>query len=386
VSPTSSPNKDAAMALVSRGLRIFPCNLDKTPMVAAWEQNASNSPFAVSVKWDSAPDALPAVPVGAHGIVVIDCDRKPNRPDGVAAFHALCAESAIDLLSALVVETPSGGLHYYFRTETPYSNSPGSLPDGIDVRGKGGFVIAPGATLPDGRSYKHIAGSWDAIPALPEALAGFLKAKRPTETPVLTAGAGTLAVTDRERAFAKAALADEVAQLTAMREGEGRNRALNEAAHSLGTMNGWIDLNIVADALWEASVANGYVAKDGEYQAKATIESGIIAGMKKPRALLGDESWNKAMKLTIKSWIATYKAKHSISTVQASGKRSVILIQGSEIREQAISWLWDGYAQGQAQLACWSWWNWQINNCIQPSSNHYDRWSMARWNPLRCSR
>jgi hypothetical protein len=53
---------------------------------------------------------------------------------------------------AFVVGTPSSGLHFYFRTTTPYGNSSGSLPDGIDVRGKGGYVIGPGATLPDGRS------------------------------------------------------------------------------------------------------------------------------------------------------------------------------------------------------------------------------------------
>ena len=157
---------------------------------------------------------------------------------------------------------------------------------GIDVRGLGGYVIAPGATLTDGRSYRIIAGTWDAIPALPELLATFLREKHSTVTPALPGAPVGRFVTDRERAFAQAALADEAAKLSAMPEGSGRNRALNDAAHSLGTMDGWIDLNAVSNALWEASIANGYVAKDGEAQTRATIESGINAGRSKPRSLL----------------------------------------------------------------------------------------------------
>jgi hypothetical protein len=171
-------NKDAALSLVSLGLRIFPCTPEKTPLVTGWEHAASSSPFAVSVRWDATPEALPAIPVGAHGLVVIDCDRKPNGPDGVAAFKTLCTEQGIDLSATFAVHSPSGGVHLYFRTETPYSNSRGSLPDGIDVRGVCGYVIPPGAVLPDGRSCRHVAGSWDAIPPLPDALASLLREKR----------------------------------------------------------------------------------------------------------------------------------------------------------------------------------------------------------------
>jgi hypothetical protein len=212
-------NKEAAVSLVSRGLRIFPCTPEKKPLVKDWENAASSSPFAVSVKWDES--TLPAIPVGAHGLVVIDCDRKPNGPDGVAAFLALCAEQGIDLSSAFAVETPSGGIHLYFRTDTPYSNARGSLPDGVDVRGVGGFCIAPGAVLPDGRSYRQVAGSWDAIPALPEALGALLREKRHSAPAVLPESRLERLVTEREQAFANAALADEVAKLTRMREGQG---------------------------------------------------------------------------------------------------------------------------------------------------------------------
>jgi hypothetical protein len=333
-------NKEAAVSLVSRGLRIFPCTPEKKPLVKDWENAASSSPFAVSVKWDES--TLPAIPVGAHGLVVIDCDRKPNGPDGVAAFLALCAEQGIDLSSAFAVETPSGGIHLYFRTDTPYSNARGSLPDGVDVRGVGGFCIAPGAVLPDGRSYRQVAGSWDAIPALPEALGALLREKRHSAPAVLPESRLERLVTEREQAFANAALADEVAKLTRMREGQGRNRALNAAAFSLATMEGWFDLNDVAYRLLDAATANGYVSKDGEDAAKRTIESGLVAGQQHPRPLLSSPEHVEAINIRpmIDNGIAAYKAKHS--TV-ASAKRSVSVIQGAEIEAKPIEWLWDGY-------------------------------------------
>lgn len=221
----------------------------------------------------------------------------------------------------------------------------------IDVRGLGGYVIAPGATLPDGRSYRIVQGSWDAIPSLPESLAAFLQEKRSTVTPALSGGPAGLPVTDRERAFAQAALADEVAKLSAMREGSGRNRALNGAAHSLGTMDGWIDLNTVATALREASLANGYVAKDGEAQVRATIESGINAGRSKPRPLLTSRVPDIDISAMVANGIAAFKHKQSQAPSARIGKRCVTLVQCSTIEARPITWLWNGFIpQGKLTL------------------------------------
>ena len=251
---------------------------------------------------------MPGLPVGAHGLVVIDCDRKPNAPDGVEAFHALCAAHSIDLSGAFVVETPSGGLHFYWRSETPYGNSRGSLPAGIDVRGVGGYCIAPGATLPDGRAYKLVHGSWDAVPAIPDALAAFL---RPKVDSAATQTAHALQdATERERAYAAQALADEVSKLEAMKQGDSRNAALNVSAHSMGTMcgAGWIDPASVATALCDAASVNGHTSKHGEQQTIKTIQSGLEAGMTKPRQPLAAMP-NIDISAMIANGIAAYKRK-----------------------------------------------------------------------------
>ena len=172
-------------------------------------------------------------------------------------------------------------------------------------------------------------------------------------TPALPGAPVGLPVTDRERAFAQAALADEFAKLSAMREGSGRNRALNEAAHSLGTMEGWIDLNAVANALWEASIANGYVAKDGEAQTRATIESGINAGRSKPRPLLASCVPHIDVSAMIANGIAAYRRQHPAASTSGkpdkSSKRSVTLVQCSTIEAKPITWLWNGFIP-QAKL------------------------------------
>jgi len=338
-----SANRDAALSLVRAGFRIFLCRPDKVPMIAGWEAAASSSPFQLGIWWNAAPGALPAIPVGAHGIVVIDCDRKRAGVDGVEAFHALCAEYRIDLSNAFVVETPSGGLHFYWRSDVAFGNSRGSLPDGIDVRGVGGYVIAPGATLPDGRSYRHLAGSWNAIPALPEPLAQFLKAKRPATAPEPPASHPE--PTEREYAYAETALADECEALASMRPGEGRNAALNRAAHSIGTMAGagWIDPETAALALWEAADRNGYRAKDGDAAALKTLHSGLDSGMAKPRDPLPACDVPQFIRDSVANMLAAHKAKPQTAAANQSGKRSVTLVPFSAIEEKRVDWLWDQY-------------------------------------------
>jgi hypothetical protein len=84
---------------------------------------------------------------------------------------------------------------------------------------------------------------------------------------------------------------DEVAKLSAMQPGSGRNQGLNNAALRLGEMvvTGWIDRSEVENALWEAARANGYRSKDGDKAAWATLQSGLTAGMKSPRPPLAEK-------------------------------------------------------------------------------------------------
>ncbi len=292
----------------------------------------------LSLHWSKHLDALPAIPVGTHGLVVLDCDRKADGPDGVRAFEALCKHEGIDLRESFAISTPSGGVHFYFATAVAYGNSSGSLPDGIDVRGKGGYVIGPGATLPDGRSYRLAYGEWDAIPALPDALAKYLRPKLPLREPDAPAAP---TASQRDLEYAAVALESELNKLRSLKAGGRRNAALNKTAHSLGTLaaNGFLDPQSTAQALYAAAVANGHVAKHGEHQTRATIESGLRAGMAKPRgsiACIGPE-------IDVQAIISKGLTRQRSIPHKAASRSSVALIQGSEIEPKPIHWLWDGY-------------------------------------------
>jgi len=104
---------------------------------------------------------------GRAGLVVIDCDRHEESVDGVSNFHNLCDEHGFDPEETFAVSTPSGGVHYYFSRkgvdeDVKIGNSPGGLPDGVDVRGSGGQVVGPGSRTSDGE-YRIVSEATQAI-------------------------------------------------------------------------------------------------------------------------------------------------------------------------------------------------------------------------------
>jgi predicted P-loop ATPase len=105
------------------------------------------------VKWGTPGDyTIPegevyGVPTGPrNGVWVLDLDQK-NGKDGLASLRAYVATiPGASLSNTYTVATKSGGYHLYFNwsDDRPVKNSVGVL-EGVDVRGRGGFVRAGGA-------------------------------------------------------------------------------------------------------------------------------------------------------------------------------------------------------------------------------------------------
>jgi hypothetical protein len=162
-------NLAAALELAAAGIPVFPAivawnaeskKIDKKPAITGWQENATSAPQQITEWWVSFPDAVPAIELGRAGLVVIDLDRHPGAPDGVQAFKQICAGQKLP--QAPTIRTPSGGFHIYFRQPAegdPLGNGRGNLPLGIDVRGKGGWVVAPGAIC------RH--GAWRTVATRP---------------------------------------------------------------------------------------------------------------------------------------------------------------------------------------------------------------------------
>src|SRR5207244_1852889 len=108
--------------------------------------------------WEAYPNAVPGIALGAAGLLVIDADRH-GGPDGIRAFSDLIVNSG-DVPIGPVTETAGGGQHFYFLQPTgeTLGNGRGGLPEGIDVIGRGGFIVAQGAVRPDGVAYLSANG------------------------------------------------------------------------------------------------------------------------------------------------------------------------------------------------------------------------------------
>src|SRR5262249_24467789 len=154
--PSRPDNRQFARHCASLGLHIFPCGADKKPMPGLkWRKLSTTDAAQIDRWWKQWPDALPAIDLAKSGHIVLDGDRH-GGPDGVGAFTDLLAEHGMELRDLPAVITPQDGRHWWFRQRSgePLGNSEGKLAkQGINVRGHGGYVIAPGAQLPDGRCY-----------------------------------------------------------------------------------------------------------------------------------------------------------------------------------------------------------------------------------------
>jgi hypothetical protein len=133
----------------------------KHPMVPRGVTEASADIEQVSYWWRNRPDANIGLATGA--LVVIDIDPRHGGDRALAAIEAKYCK----LPATWRVATGGGGQHIYFRAapdHPPIRNSAGHLGTGIDVRGQGGYVIAPPSRHISGRAYEWQRGQ--AVPAM----------------------------------------------------------------------------------------------------------------------------------------------------------------------------------------------------------------------------
>lgn len=158
---------DEALVCAARGWHVFPCRADKAPATPRGFKDATCDLDAVRELWNKHPGPAFGIATGASGLVVIDVDVKNGAP-GLAAWQELVRELGLGSVDTTVVSTPSGGRHYYYRANGhKVGSTVGKLAAGIDTRGDGGYVIAPGSP-----GYDYIGNHGpERLAVLPEALA-----------------------------------------------------------------------------------------------------------------------------------------------------------------------------------------------------------------------
>lgn len=149
--------RTVALELGAMGIHVFPLVANgKTPATPNGFKAATKDPERIEKMWRHRPEANIGVATGASNLVVIDVDVK-HGVNGWAAFDD-CIERLGELPGPTrMASTPSGGAHLYFREpagfEVPLST--GRLGPGLDVRARGGYVVAAPSVI-DGKAYR-----WD---------------------------------------------------------------------------------------------------------------------------------------------------------------------------------------------------------------------------------
>jgi putative DNA primase/helicase len=135
---------------------------EKRPILQNWPAQATADPNVITRWWRRQPEANIGIATGA-GLLVLDVDA---THDGFESL-ALLEDTYGALPDTPAVLTGSGGRHIYFRLPEGVTvrNSAGKLGPGLDVRGDGGYVVAPPSTHPNGQRYEWLEGqSPDDLP------------------------------------------------------------------------------------------------------------------------------------------------------------------------------------------------------------------------------
>jgi hypothetical protein len=270
----------AALSFAAAGLPVFPCHpRTKEPATKRGFYDASTNPAVIHRYWGRTEYNI-GIPTGAHsGIWILDVD-----PGGEDHLRRLEAKHGA-LPDTRAVRTGRGGFHLWWKYTGPIQGSAGRVAPNIDVRGDGGYCIAPPSIHENGRHYTWLSFSGAAIAVAPDWLVALTR-RRPTISERARVGAPRSGTTPG--AYGAAALNDEVAAVAAALPGT-RNAALNRAAFCLFQLvgGGELDADTVEDRLVRACEVNKLIADDGLPAVEKTIASGKRGGLQQPRSRSG---------------------------------------------------------------------------------------------------
>ncbi len=143
---------DYALAYARRGWKVFPLAVrNKVPLISKEKGgkgclDATTDREQIFKWWSANPSANIGIATG-HSFFVLDIDPKNNGNlwlDTVEVPDTICQQ------------TGSGGTHYIFSGPPDIPNSSSKIAPGVDIRGSGGYIVAPPSIHPNGKPYTWI--------------------------------------------------------------------------------------------------------------------------------------------------------------------------------------------------------------------------------------
>ena len=150
-----------AIACAKAGLPLFPLKpRSKVPLHVGWQDQATTDKRRLRRLLRSHPWCNLGIVTG-RGIIVVDIDGDVGEEsyEGLTSRHGLLPKTALSW-------TGGGGFHSLFRVDRPVPNR-GPLLPGIDIRGDGGYIVAPPSIHPEGGVYSWLSPPGDGIATAP---------------------------------------------------------------------------------------------------------------------------------------------------------------------------------------------------------------------------
>ena len=153
----ATPIAQAALRYLARGWSVLPLrHADKRPLIA-WEAlQQQRADAAMAAQWFAhSPAANVGIVTGEiSNLIVLDVDPKHGGDDALAALERRFGA----LPPTVEAQTGGGGRHLYFTHPGGFVPNRAGLAQGIDLRGDGGYVVAPPSLHPSGQLYTWVPG------------------------------------------------------------------------------------------------------------------------------------------------------------------------------------------------------------------------------------
>ncbi len=160
--------KQCALEYADMGLAVLPIKPPriggptpgKMPYISEWQHKASTDRKQIDDWWTRWPDANIGIATGriSGGLVVIDLDiDKDKGIDGYESLKEWERENG-NMPETCQSITGRGGYHLLYR-DSARNRTRAGLYEGIDIRGEGGYIVAPPSLHHNGRRY-----AWEQEP------------------------------------------------------------------------------------------------------------------------------------------------------------------------------------------------------------------------------
>lgn len=159
-----------ALALAAQGFHVFPLiENSKLPLIAKWQDRATRDPEIIRTWWvDPVTGWEQSHNIGIcttrfysdKALVVVDVDNKGDKKGDDEILRLEIEGNAFP--HTLTQWTPSGGSHLIYFADSPVKQGASVLGPGLDIRSRGGYIVAAGSRLagfdtPYGRDQQAVA-------------------------------------------------------------------------------------------------------------------------------------------------------------------------------------------------------------------------------------